>query len=133
MLLKKSWVWIKAGFYYLVVIVLLLVIYTEVIQTRFECVIFSVAALIYFELIASFYGLKIEILVERDHRNEIYRGLSKRLGAPVEPELDKAIEDLKGQTEKASLIHYRHGLARFAIILVILWNLFRTIFFWPSA
>jgi hypothetical protein len=131
--LGKLWAWAKAAFYYVVVIALLLMIYVQVIQTRFECVIFSVVTLIYFEQIAQNSGWLVELLGERDHRNEIHRLLSARLGAPLDPELDKAIDELKGQTEKAARRHGKHNLARLPIVFIVLWNLCRAVFFWPGA
>lgn len=130
--LGNLWAWAKAVSYYVVVIAVLLMIYTQVIQTRFECVIFSVVTLIYFEQIAENSDWLVELLLERDHRNELHRGLSTRLGAPVDPELDKAIDVLKGETEKAASRHHKHSLARSLILLIVLWNLCRAVFFRPG-
>jgi hypothetical protein len=127
--LEGWWGWTKWALYYLVTIVLLLAIYSQVIQTRFECVVFSVLALIYVELIAQYSAWGVGLLGERDHRNEIHRMLSERLGAPIEPEMNEAIEELSKQTAKAGIRHRTNRTARGLLCLLILWNLFKAAFF----
>lgn len=110
----------------------LLMIYTQVIQTRFESVIFSVVALVYLGQVAQHDGLLVELLYGRDRRNEVYRSLSARLGAPLDPAAEKAIDELKGQTEKMAAWCRMDVLARLPVRLIILWNLCRAVFFWPG-
>jgi hypothetical protein len=124
------WGWTKWVLYYLFVVTLLLAIYIEVVQTRFECVIFSLVVLIYFELIAQYSSWGVELLQERDHRNEIHRLLSARLGAPIEAEMNKAIDDLLLQTQQAAGRHHINSIARFVIWLIVTLNILRAVFFW---
>ena len=63
------WSWTKWAVTYIVCACLLWAIYAHVIQTRFECVIFSVLALIYFELTIWVGALGVDSLTHRDHRN----------------------------------------------------------------
>src|ERR1019366_5144048 len=94
------WVWTKWTLQYLVTIVFLLAIYGNVIQTRFECVAFSCLALIYLDMVSERSAWVVEMLQERDHRNEIYVHLSEKLGKPLMPEMTGLIKELSGQTEK---------------------------------
>jgi hypothetical protein len=124
------WAWTKWVIYYLVTGALLLAIYMQVIQTRFECVVFSLVALIYIELIAENEGWLVELLAERDHRNEIHRLLSARLDVPLDAEMNEAIDELVGQTQEVRKRHTINSVARFILYLIIVFNLLRAAFFW---
>jgi hypothetical protein len=64
------WGWVKWTLHYLVTVVILLAVYSQIIQTRFEAVAFSLLALVYVEQIAEYSAWSVELLNERDHRNE---------------------------------------------------------------
>ena len=125
------WKWTKWAFGYLVTVVLVLAIYSQVIQTRFECVMFSMAALIYIELIGQYSAWGIELLTERDHRNEIHKSLSERVGSPLDADMNEAIQELSALTEKARTHQRINVIARALLWLIIVWNLFKAAFFWP--
>ena len=125
------WNWTKWVLSYLVTLVLLLAIYREVIQTRFECVMFSIAALIYVELVAEYSVWGVELLAERDHRNEIHRMLSERLGVRVDAEMKYAIQE-SAQTGKARTPLEINSVARWLLWLIIVWHLLKAAFFWPT-
>ena len=126
--MRDWWGWTKWTLQYLVTIVLLLAIYGNVIQTRFECVVFSCLALIYLEIVSERSAWAVEILQERDHRNEIYLGLSEQLGKPLMPEMTGLIKDLSGQTEKMRTYFGINGVALGLLWLVVLWNLLKATF-----
>ena len=67
------WVWTKSAIYYIIQISFLLAIYNSVIETRFQSVMFSMVALIYVELVSEYSVWTVELLAERDHRNEIHQ------------------------------------------------------------
>ena len=123
------WSWTKWGFSYLVTLLLLLTIYSQVVQTRFECVAFSVLALIYLQLISQYSTWGVELLGHRDHRNEVHRLLSERLGAPLSTDMSEAIAELSAQTTKARRYHRVNAVAIWLLWLLVLWNLFKATFF----
>ena len=124
------WSWTKWVVYYVVTIVLLAAIYIQVIQTRFECVIFSTLALIYFQQIGQYSGLLLESVSHRDHRNEVHRSLSERLSVPLAPEMTEAFDEFAVQTAKARTRYLINDGARLLLWLIVIWHLFKAAFFW---
>jgi hypothetical protein len=122
------WGWVKWTLYYLVAVVILLAVYSQIIQTRFESVAFSLLALIYVEQIAEYSAWSVELLNERDHRNEIHRLIAERLDKPLSDDMTTAIKELSGQTIKIRRRHEIHSFGRFLLWLIILWNLFKAVF-----
>ena len=122
------WGWLKWVLYYLIAVAVLFAVYSQVIQTRFEAVAFSLLALIYVEQIAEYSSWAVELLNGRDHRNEIHRLLAERLDKPLSDEMTTAIKELSEQTNKIRRHHEIHGFGRFLLWLIILWNLFKAAF-----
>jgi hypothetical protein len=88
-------------------------------------------SLVYIELVAQYSTWGIELLAERDHRNEIHKSLSERVGSPLDADTNEAIQELSTQTEKARSHHRINVIARALLWTIIMWNLFKAAFFWP--
>jgi len=123
------WGWLKWVLYYLIAVAILLAVYSQVAQTRFEAVAFSLLALIYVEQVAEYSSWTVELLSERDHRNEIHRLLAERLDKPLSDEMTAAIKELLAQTIKIRRHHEIHAFGRFLLWLIILWYLLKAAFF----
>jgi len=123
-----GWGWARWGLYYLLLTALLFATYSEVIHTRFECVVFSLLALMFLEHSLSLWGISVTQSASRDHRGALYADLAERIGKPIDPALTEAFQNQTSETEKV-LKRQRVYLAGSALpTLIVTFNLLKAVF-----
>lgn len=110
--------------------ILLWGIYARVVETRFECVIISLAVLVYLEMTMWFGSITVDSAAHRDHLNAIHRRLCQDLGIARDPNEDEEIIELCAKSEMGAHYLKVNRIASSLLWLAALVNLVRAVFFW---
>jgi hypothetical protein len=110
--------------------ILLWGIYTRVVETRFECVIISLALLLYLEMTIWFGSVTLDSAAHRDHRNAIHRHLYQKLGIARDPKEEEEIIELCAKSEMGAQYFKVNRVASSLLWWAALVNLVRAVFFW---